>query len=128
MRKILFDTDVVIEFLRHNPVVTEQMKVVSDSGWIMAISPITESEVWHGVRSNEKKKTEDTLSMLECLSADRQVGRRAGDYLRKYSKSHGLELPDAIIAATAVIHKFELCTFNLNHYPMHDVKHYRMER
>ena len=76
----------------------------------------------------EKKKTEETLETLECIPLDRQIGRKAGEYLRKFGRSYGLELPDALIAATASIHHFSLCTFNWKHYPMQDVQRYRMER
>ena len=44
------------------------------------------------------------LTPLVCAPADEAVGRRAGDYLRRYRKSHAVELGDALIAATAVSH------------------------
>jgi len=49
---------------------------------------------------------------------------RAGDYLKRYAKSHHVELGDALIAATASIHKLELWTRNRRHYPMNDVAFY----
>ena len=34
--------------------------------------------------------------------------------VEKYSLSNGLVIPDAIIAATSIIHKIDLFTYNLN--------------
>jgi len=36
-------------------------------------------------------------------------------------------MPDALIAAAAVIHQFALCTFNWKHYPMSELVRYRMD-
>ena len=41
--------------------------------------------------------------------------------LGQYAKSHGMELGDALIAATAAVHKVELWTRNRRHYPEKDV-------
>ena len=46
---------------------------------------------------------------------------QAGDYLRQYRRSHGLEVADAVIAASAVANKAELWTRNRKHYPMKEV-------
>ena len=35
-----------------------------------------------------------------------------------YSKSHNLAIPDALIAATALIHQLELATDNDRHFKM----------
>lgn len=41
--------------------------------------------------------------------------------MRQFAKSHRLELADALIAATASIHKLKLWTRNRRHYPMKDI-------
>jgi predicted nucleic acid-binding protein len=41
--------------------------------------------------------------------------------LRRYRKSHGVELADALIAATAVAHSAMLWTRNRKHYPMKEL-------
>jgi hypothetical protein len=46
------------------------------------------------------------------------VGRQAGDYLRQYGKSHGVQISDALIAAAAVLNRAELWTRNRKNYPM----------
>jgi predicted nucleic acid-binding protein len=56
-----------------------------------------------------------------CAPADAEIGRRAGDYLRRYRKSHGVELGDALIAATAVANGSTIWTRNRKHYPMKEL-------
>ena len=126
MKKILFDSDVVIEYLRENPVVVRELDDLAASQAVLAITPVIEAEVRRGLRSNERERTERTLSAFECLDLTREIGKRAGEYLRAYSKSHGLELPDALIAAAAAIHRFALCTFNWKHYPMSEILKHRI--
>lgn len=128
MKKIIFDSDVLIDYLRRVPSVVSAIDELVVTGAMMAITPVTETEIFQGVRTNEMEKTQRALETFECLVLNRAIGRHAGLYVKKYGKSHGVELPDALIAASAHIHKFALCTFNWKHYPMQDVEHYRMNR
>jgi len=64
------------------------------------------------------------FAALTCVPIDAEIGRRAGEYLRLYAKSHGVELGDALIAATASIHGLTLWTRNRKHYPMKDLSFY----
>jgi hypothetical protein len=42
----------------------------------------------------------------------------AGDCVREYGPSHGVDPIDALIAATAKTRDLELATLNLKHFPM----------
>ena len=64
------------------------------------------------------------FTALTCIPIEVEIGERAGEYLRQYEKSHIVELGDALIAATAVIHKAELWTRNRKHFPMKDIAFY----
>jgi len=55
------------------------------------------------------------------LQRDAAIGRRAGEYLHRFAKSHPVEPGDALIAATASLHNLKLWTRNRRHYPMTDV-------
>jgi len=60
----------------------------------------------------------------DILPIDLEIGRQAGEYLRQFSKSHSVELGDALIAAAAAVHDLELWTRNRRHYPMKDISFY----
>lgn len=128
MKKILLDTDVLIELLRGNEKVEFHVRELITLKNLLVYTPISEAEIYKGLRSNEKEKTKITLGAFECLSLGQEVGKRAGEYMRSYGKSHALELPDALIAASAFIHNFALCTFNWKHYPMTDISRHIIER
>jgi hypothetical protein len=84
-------------------------------------SPVSVCELWHGVRPAEVAALEALFASLICVPVDAEVGRRAGDYLKRYAKSHSLEIADGLIAATATVHKAALWTRNRKHYPMRDI-------
>jgi predicted nucleic acid-binding protein len=84
-----------------------------------AISMLTVVEVMRGVR----KPSEETLfgalfEKMVCVPVDLDISLRAGDYLRRYGPSHGVDLVDAVIASTAVSMQKPLATLNLKHFPM----------
>lgn len=62
------------------------------------------------------------FDVLVCLPLDKAVARLGGDYLRQFAKSHRLQLGDALIAATASIHRLQLWTRNRKRYPMKDIE------
>ena len=87
-------------------------------------SPVTAAELWAGARPREHEALSNLFRALLCVPIDDETGRRAGDYLRDYRKSHGVELGNALIAATAVLNNAELWTRNRKPYPMRDVSFY----
>jgi hypothetical protein len=115
---ILIDSDVLIEVSRgRNEDVLGKWAKLCDDDPVLLCSPVTVAELWHGARPNEYKSLNDLFNALVCVPIDLEVGRLAGDYLRQYCKSHNLELGDALIAATALIHGAALWTRNRKHYP-----------
>src|ERR1035441_5251569 len=81
----------------------------------------TIAEIWHGARPSEHAILNALFSALTCVPIDAEIGRRAGESLRLHAKSHGVELGDALIAASASVHQLTLWTRNRKHYPMRDV-------
>ena len=58
-----------------------------------------------------------------CESVARRVAivDEAGGYMRKFHKSHALNIGDAVIAAAAKEKGMKLVSRNIKHYPMRDV-------
>ena len=80
------------------------------------------AEILAGSQKGEEKAIGDLFLLLETLPITSDVGRKAGEYVRSYAKSHGVELGDALIAASAYSSSRELWTRNKKHYPMKDVR------
>ncbi|MBP9663421.1 MAG: PIN domain-containing protein, partial [Pyrinomonadaceae bacterium] len=64
----------------------------------------------------EVRKIEKLLQFFTIFHFDEAIGRRSIDLIRKYSKSHGLLLADAVIAATCLENELRLVTFNAKHF------------
>lgn len=119
---VLVDSDVLIEVSRaKNRSILSKWFDLSTSDALILFSPVNQAELWAGARPSEHAALEDLFTALVCAPADEEVGRRAGDYLRHYRKSHGVELGDALIAATAVVNGAKLWTRNRKHYPMKEL-------
>lgn len=122
MKAILIDSDVLIEVARgRDRTILIRWEELSRSDAAILCSPVTIAELWHGVRPPEKKSLEDLFRSMTTLPIDAEVGHRAGQYLRQFARSHRVELGDALIAATAAIHKVPLWTRNRRHYPEKDL-------
>ena len=80
------------------------------------------ADVYAGVRAGEDPLTQAFFEARGEVVLDGHVGRRAGAYLARYGRSHGVELADALVAAAAATSGLSLWTLNRKHYPMPDVK------
>ena len=81
-------------------------------------SAVTETELVAGSQCSVSETKKDILKFLskwEKINVDNQIALLAGDLSREYRKD-GLELGDAIIAATAIINKAELLTRNVRDF------------
>ena len=119
MNAILIDSDILIEVSRgRESAILAQWDELIGADAVLLCSPVTIAEMWCGARPREHGILTSLFAALTCAPIDADVGRRAGEYLERYSKSHSLELGDAFIAATACIHNLTLWTRNRKHYPM----------
>jgi len=100
---VLTDSDILIEVSRgRDRAVVAQWLELSRSDAMILFSAVSAAELWAGARPSEHEAMEALFNALVCVPADAAIGRRAGEYLRSYRKSHGVELGDALIAASAV--------------------------
>jgi predicted nucleic acid-binding protein len=113
LKAVLIDSDILIEVSRaRDRSILARWDELSRSDAVMLCSPVTIAELWHGVQPHEHQALESLFAAMVTIPIDAEVGRRAGEYLRQYGRSHRVELGDALIAPTAAIHKVELWTRN----------------
>jgi hypothetical protein len=116
---IVVDTDILIEFLRGNEDIKNKFNsFIHQNRRILYLTPIQIAEIYAGIRDNEKPSTEKFLNSFQIIEIDRGIGKQAGVYLNIYRKSHGVELADTLIGASAKKYEFNLWTLNKKHYPM----------
>ena len=121
---VLVDSDIIIEVTRGNRSILHSWIELSESEDIVLYSPVTEAELWAGARPHEYPALTELFVKLVCVPIDRGLGRRAGEYLRLYRKSHRLQMADALIASAAALNQAALWTRNRKPYPMKDLSFY----
>lgn len=119
--KILLDTDIIIQCLKGIKKESEKMKQMLKNSDEILFTPISSTEIYAGIRSGEEKIVAGFFDLLKPVEIGRVIGEKAGEYIKAYRKSHGLELADALIAAAAFLTRSKLYTLNKKHYPMKDI-------
>jgi predicted nucleic acid-binding protein len=105
-----------IELLRRAPAAVAWFQGQADC---LTISVITVLELYGGARSQHEERDIAALChRLACLPVGREIAERAGALMRHFHKSHGIDVPDAIIGAMAEHHGLKLATLNVKHFPM----------
>lgn len=122
MERYLIDTDIIIDHLRGEEKARDFLRQIRSEGSDILYSVITKAELYSGVRPKEVKKVARLLSSMEEVRIDGEIAVDAGRYRNKFYSSHGLLLPDALIAASAKKAGAVLITLNKRHYPMKDIK------
>lgn len=116
MASLLLDTCIVIDFLRRKPAAKEYIHGLDE---IPYLSAVTVAELYSGVREgDERSKLDALIEAFHTISTTEEIGKQGGLYRRQYGKSHGVDLADALIAATAESIDAELVTLNKKHFPM----------
>lgn len=121
-KSLLIDSDVLIDHLRKEKkaihFLTSEIEIKS----LLFTSVINRVEILAGMRTGEEEIINNLFEIIIPIDVDVTIADRTGEYLRKFSKSHGLNIGDAIIAATAKEMELKLITRNIKHYPMDDIE------
>ena len=111
----LVDTDVLIDYLRGVPAAVDARLALGE----VSVSVVSVAELFAGFRgAREQADIGRLLAECQVLPITEDVAREAGLFKKKYFASHSVELPDAMIAATALVYRLALFTLNVKHYPM----------
>jgi len=102
--ELLVDTDVFVDHLRG----ARELRRGRDA---IAYSVITRTELFAGPTEQEPRVAR-LLAPFRELAVDRQIAETAGQLRR----AHDVLLPDALIAATALLHELQLVTRNVRDF------------
>lgn len=103
---VLFDTNILIDLFSGRREAKEALEAWPPQH---AISIITWMEVMVGAkRYHQEHRTRIALNAFEVISVSSEIAERSVNLRQEY----GMKLPDAVILATAQIHRRELVTRN----------------
>lgn len=110
--KVLVDSSVIIDFLRVKDRKRTLLFNLVDKNHQLYISVITHTELFAGKSIWESKKAynevTDLFSEIKILPLTEEISEKSGQIKVRF----GLDIIDAIIAATAVLTNLELITLN----------------
>ncbi len=116
---ILLDSTVLIDISRGDEKVIYFIDTARKNNQSVAISIISSMELIIGCRDkNEVNKTLKFLKDYSIIDISIPISRGAFRLVIQYNKSHGLIIPDAFIAATALVENLILVTSNVRHFNM----------
>jgi len=114
MNRLLLRSCILIDNLREHPPAVRYIRTLATEPLLSAAAI---AEVYVGVRNRVEASR---VEMLVVLAVDAEIARRGGELRRRFARSHGTGLLDALIAATAQVHGARLVTRNARHFPMLD--------
>ena len=116
------DADILIWHLRGKPEALQFLQQLRDSGkedlWIGAMQ---RAEVVFFMKPSEEKDTLLFLSQFKTQPVDQEIVDQGGTLYRKWNPSHGLDINDALLAATVLKTGGRIYCLNSKHYPMKEV-------
>lgn len=122
---VLCDTNILIEFYKRKPRIIQELRRIGQDE--LAISVVTQTELYFGALDKEElRRIKQHLLLLRRYPIDVAISNVFLQLMETYSLSHKLSLPDALIAATALVHEIELYTLNRRDFRfIPDLKLYR---
>lgn len=117
VHKVIFDTDVLIWYLRGYQKARRFIEDVAHER--RALSSLTFMELLQGCRNQQEGRQlkafiSENISLV--IHPDEIISRRAIALLEQHAFSHGPRVVDAIIAASALETASSLATANVKHY------------
>jgi len=111
----LLDTCILIDYLRGEPSVYNLLVNNGKAG--LSMSTITMMELIIGAfNKREVNYIQKAFKKIDILYIDNDISKIAEELILRYSKSHNLQINDALIAATSIKMNVELITYNVSDF------------
>jgi len=115
------DADILIWHLRgERKALNFLQRLRGGEDYELWVGAMQRAEVVFFMRPEEEDATLLLLSQFRTAPVDQGVIDEAGALYRKWNPSHGLDVNDAILAATAMRTGGRIFCLNTKHYPMPD--------
>ena len=116
MTRFLVDTDILVDASRGVPEAGAFLEQLEGQG-TLAVSVITKMELLVGCRNKpEQRVVQKFLERFEVFPINEMASQLAERLIARYRLTHGIQIPDALIAATASTSGYSLATKNQKHF------------
>lgn len=111
----LVDTNILIEVFKGNSEVLQALEAIGPRN--IGLSAVTAMELYYGALNKlELQRIRKNLAAFHLHHITQDISERSMELIARYAKSHGLQIPDAIIAATAIECSSPLITLNVKDF------------
>jgi len=117
--KFLVDSDIIIWYLKGRDKEVQLLEELSEKGELFT-SVVTIAEIRAGLTKDAKKIILELKNIFKPLDITEEIAELTGEFKQKYK----LDIADMFIAATAVVNKLTLVTYNKKHFSMPQIKLY----
>ncbi len=115
------DSDVLIWHLRGERKASKLIRYLRDEEKLeLWIGAMQRAEIVFFMRPEEASSTELFLSSFKTAAVDQSIIDQAGKLYRKWNPSHGIDINDAILAATVQSTGGKIYCLNAKHHPFKD--------
>ena len=125
--RLLLDTTVLIDLSKNFGDVLTSLNAVVASGGILGVCAISVAEFLAGVPALQRRRWEQWIVDFEYWHISREAAVLAGVFRYDLARQgRTLQIPDALMAATAVVTGSTLVTNNVKDYPMPNLRLLRL--
>lgn len=112
---ILCDTNILIHVFNGRQITIDRL--IEFGLEEVALSAITVMELYQGMgNKTEMAQMKKKLRYYDVIKIDASISMLATDLIESYKLSHSLQIPDALIGATAIIHQISFFTYNVKDF------------
>ncbi len=112
---VLCDTNIFISAFNGRVDTIDQLSKIGLAD--IVLSAITVMELFQGMgNKTELAQMKKKIKFYDVVQIDEAISQKTIEFIETYKLSHGLQIPDAIIGATAVVHQMPLYTYNVKDF------------
>ncbi len=116
------DSDILIWHLRGDERARALLRLLrADPGRQLCLGALQRAEVVFFAKEAELSATRLLLSLFETVPVDAGIVDLGGELYRSWNPSHGVDVADALLAATVMKTGGKIHTLNVKHFPMPDL-------
>ena len=116
---ILLDTNILIEILKNNHKTISLIETYKRE--TLYVSAISAMELYYGaLNKKELEKLKHFIDLFNIIYLSEEISKKSLEIILLYSKSHSLDIPDSLIASSAIINNLKIFTYNVKDFKFID--------
>ncbi|HRD82158.1 MAG TPA: type II toxin-antitoxin system VapC family toxin [Saprospiraceae bacterium] len=112
---VLCDTNIFISAFNGRQNTIDQLGKIGLNE--ILLSAVTVMELFQGMgNKKELAQMKKKIKFYDVIQIDEHISTKAIEFIETFRLSHGLQIPDAIIGATAIVYQIPLYTYNVRDF------------